>query len=200
VLVLIVVSILAGCAWIRYEDIQDGDLTGKVLVEWYQEDGFIYRRQKNKPLRFKPSFMADYIEPKDMYTTGGSVPRIFWSIPGLSPWGLGPAYIIHDWIFEVHRCKRADALPHERNINFEDSARILAEVGKELIEAKLIQHNVLEAIVWAVNTQYARDLWERPATPEECAIPKPAYAVRDARGRVIRPTIVTDFVVPSRRR
>src|SRR5262249_41845045 len=58
------------------------------------------------PLSFRPSFMTTPIVPEDMFTTGGSVPRVFCSIPGLSPWGLGPAYIIHDWLFFVHRCKR----------------------------------------------------------------------------------------------
>nr|WP_249779640.1 DUF1353 domain-containing protein [Bradyrhizobium sediminis] len=34
-----------------------------------------------------------------MYTDGGSIPRIAQIFNGLSPWGFGPAYIVHDWIF-----------------------------------------------------------------------------------------------------
>jgi hypothetical protein len=135
-----------------------------------------------------------------MYTDGGSIPRVFWGIPGLSPWGLGPAYIIHDWIFEVHRCHRP-APPEVAQITFNQSALILAEVGKALIEAGLVRDNMLDEIVWGVRTRYARDLWDRPAKPEECEIPTPATTRHNFRARHIEglPTVV-DFVIPPKRR
>src|SRR5688500_20163195 len=103
VLCLILATALAGCAsWITYGD---GVLKGRVVVQWASQDKFIYLKGSN-PLSFTPSFMKTAIVPETMYTDGGSVPRIFWSIPGLSPWGLGPGYIIHDWMFLVHRCRR----------------------------------------------------------------------------------------------
>ena len=77
-------------------NIGEGILKGRILVEWYREDKFVYRKQASNVFSFQPSFMTQPIIPEDMYTDGGSVPRIFWNIPGLSPWGLGPAYIIHD--------------------------------------------------------------------------------------------------------
>jgi hypothetical protein len=185
---------LSGCGtWIRYEDISEGVLQGDVLVEWIKEDGFIYRKGKN-PLSFRPSFWpigAKPISPDEMYTTGGSIPRVFWSIPGLSPWGLGPAYIIHDWIFEVHRCPRA-APPEVKQITFEQSATILAEVGKALIEAKLIEHNMLEEIAWGVSTRYARDIWDRPGSGDECRVPKARAFTRG--------TTVVNFTIPAPRR
>ena len=140
---------LAGCGtWVNYEDISgDNELKGTVRVDWIGEDKFIYRKTAD-PLSFRPSFMTTPIVPDDMFTDGGSVPRVFWSIPGLSPWGLGPAYIIHDWIFEVHRCNRSNVPDEVRRITFEQSALILAEIGKALIEHGLIEHNMLEAIVW----------------------------------------------------
>jgi hypothetical protein len=67
--------------------------------------------------------------------------------------------VIHDWIFEVHRCHRL-VPPEIAQITFEQSAHILAEVGKALIEHGLVKHNLLEEIVWAVRTRYARGLWE----------------------------------------
>jgi hypothetical protein len=74
----------------------------------------------------------------------------------------------------VHRCGR-DAPPEVKAINFNQSAQILAEVGKSLVDAGLIQHNKLKEIVWAIQTKYARDIWDRQVTPEECAIhPRPA--------------------------
>jgi hypothetical protein len=188
---------LASCAsWIPLEDLPSGYLKGRVVVQWDHEDHFIYLKQSN-PLSFQPSFMTTAIVPENMYTDGGSIPRIFWSIPGLSPWGLGPAYIIHDWIFEVHRCHRP-APPEVANITFEQSALILAEVGKALIEAHLIQHDMLPEIVWGVRTRYARDLWDSPATPEECKVP-PVAALRRLRPG-LAPSTVVDFTIPSRRK
>jgi hypothetical protein len=186
---------LAGCAsWITYGD---GVLKGHVVVEWRREDNFVYRPDPNNLFSFKPSFMTTAIVPETMYTDGGSIPRIFWSVPGLSPWGFGPAYIIHDWLFEVHRCHRP-APPEVAAITFEQSAQILAEVGKSLIDAGLIDNNKLEEIVWAIQTKYARDVWDRPATPEECVRPVTA---RERALRGLPPAKkVVDFVIPPPRR
>jgi len=199
---LIPLIVLAGCAsWIR-EDVGQGELKGRVLVEWHRENGFIYRKTKTEgaPVKFRPSGWPtnEFIVPDDMFTTGGSVPRVFWSVPGLSPWGLGPAYIIHDWIFEVHRCpNRWAAHPDVAKITFEESALILAQVGKSLIEAGLIEHDMLEQIVWAVRTRYVRDkIWDQPGTPEECRVPDSPTRLR-ARTGVAK---VVDFRIPSPRR
>ena len=192
---LIVAATVAGCAsFISYGD---GILKGRVVVQWDRQDKFIYIKGSN-PLSFKPSFMNTAIVPETMYTDGGSIPQIFWSIPGLSPWGFGPAYIIHDWIFLVHRCQRP-APPEVQAITFEQSAQILAEVGKSLVEAGLIKDNRLEEIVWAIRTKYARDIWDRPATPAECAIPVVAARERARLGLAPSRTVV-DFVVPPPRR
>lgn len=188
-----VITGLAGCAsWITYGD---GRLNGTVIVEWDREDRFIYWPQAD-PIRFKPSFFKSNAEivPERMYTDGGSVPRVFWGIPGLSPWGLGPAYIIHDWIFLVHRCK-FPAPPEVAGITFEQSAQILAEVGKSLIEAGLIDNNKLEEIVWAIRTRYAHDLWDRPATADECKRPQLA----SARFALSSKRIVVNFKIPPPR-
>lgn len=186
---------LVGCIpWISYGD---GVLKGHVVVQWTKEDRFIYLKQSN-PLSFKPSFLSAPIVPETMYTDGGSIPRVFWSIPGLSPWGLGPAYIIHDWVFYVHRCHPA-VPPEVAAITFEQSAQVLAEVGKSLIEAGLIQNNRLEEIVWAIQTQYARELWDRPATPEDCAVPAVGAKQRSRLGLAPARTVV-DYDIPPPQR
>ena len=184
---------LAGCAgWINRDEIGKGELQGDVEVRWIGQDRFIYLKTGN-PLSFKPSFMTVPIVPDVMFTDGGSVPQVFWGIPGLSPWGLGPAYIIHDWLFEVRRCGR-NAPPEVKAITFEQSALILAEVGQELIRAGLIRDDMLDAIVWGVRTRYARALWDRPGSPEECK--SPALMKRAAfSGR-----IVAKFTIPPRGR
>jgi hypothetical protein len=166
--------LLAACGTWIHDDIPDGDLSGVVTIEWDKQDNFIYRPQKNKELSFQPFAWIGTdkrITPKLMYTDGGSVPRAFWNIPGLSPWSFGPAYVIHDYIFAVHRCGWDD--PVVSQIKFEESAEILAEVGKFLIEAGLIKDDALNAIVWAVRTQYARNLWDTPGDPiKDCSKPK----------------------------
>jgi hypothetical protein len=184
----------ASCTSLSLDDVGTGELKGRVLVEWVEEDRFVYRKT-DRPVSFKPSFLSIAIIPEDMYTDGGSVPRVFWSVPGLSPWGLGPAYIMHDWIFEVHRCGR-DAPPEVQNLTFEQSAQILAEVGRALVDAGLIQNNMLPQVVWAIRTRYARDIWERPAGPDECS--PPPRPVRGARSQRTGNTVV-DFTIPPPR-
>lgn len=39
------------------------------------------------------------IKPGAMFTDGGSIPRLLWSMPGLDPWTYFPAYLIHDFLF-----------------------------------------------------------------------------------------------------
>ena len=88
-----------------------------------------------------------------MYTDGGSVPRYSGVFRDYAL-GMGTVYIIHDWIFLVHRCDLP--APHEvKAITSTSQPQILAEVGKSLVDAGLIKDNKLEEIVWAVRTKYA---------------------------------------------
>lgn len=192
---LIAVILTAGCA--SFTTFGDGILRGRVLVQWDRQDEFIYVKASN-PLSFRPSFMDTDIVPETMYTDGGSVPQILWGIPGLSPWALGPAYIIHDWIFLVHRCNLS-APPAVKAITFDQSAQILAEVGKSLVDAGLIKDNRLEQIVWAIRTRYALSLWERAPTAKECGTPVVATTARKRLGLRQSQTVV-DFVIPPPRR
>lgn len=199
-LVLLVFTLaVSACATVTIDEEGRGELSGRVLVEWYEEDRFIYRATGN-PITFKPSFFKDgdgAIVPQDMFTDGGSVPRVFWSVPGLSPWALGPAYIIHDWLFAVRRCG-FDAPPAVRAIDFRQSAQVLAEVATALVEAGLIRNDRRDEIVWAVSTRYARELWERPPQAGECQTP-PAREALSARARG-QSRIVADFIIPPPRR
>ena len=188
----------AGCA--SFTTYGDGVLKGHVLIRWDRQDKFIFIPDAKDLFSFRPSFFTgkDDIVPGLMYTDGGSVPQILWGIPGLSPWALGPAYIIHDWIFLVHRCN-LPAPPEVKAITFPQSAQILAEVGKALVDAKLIKDNRLEEIVWAVRTRYAESLWNQPPGPDEC---KPPVVSTSARTRLGLPPMrtVVDFVIPPPRR
>jgi hypothetical protein len=189
--------LLTACGTWIHDDIPDGDLGGTVSVDWTSEDLFVYRPGKD-PLWFKPSFLMNTnqrIQPTAVVTDGGSIPRFFWNIPGLSPWALGPAYVIHDYIFTVHRCgwnDAADAVASQ--ITFDQSALVLAEIGKALLDRKLVQHDALDAIVWGVRTQYARNLWNTPLSGKQCERPKARAFVK---GEVVP---VVRFKIPPIRR
>src|SRR5690606_5142581 len=96
--------------------------------------------------------------PQRMVTDGGSIPRLFWSIPGYSPWGFGPAFIIHDWVFQAHHCNS----PDEAWVTFPDSARILGEGIKYLMVAGHAPEDptTFSAIVSAVGSPIAKNLWD----------------------------------------
>ena len=83
-----------------------GTLTGKLNVRWIGENRFVYEPDAQDPLTFVSTDTSKII-PARMLTDGGSIPPVFWGAPGLSPWGYGPAYIIHDWLFDQHHCKYA---------------------------------------------------------------------------------------------
>ena len=149
---------LSACSHIVYVETQAGEFRGSLDVRWVKPDKFLYIPNKDDPLRFitsKRTFQAE-----KMYTDGGSIPRLFWSVPGYSPWGYGPAYIIHDWLFEAHYCD----LPDYRDISFQDSARLLAEGIKTLMEANVapLDETTMWAIYEAVRSPIARDVWDKP--------------------------------------
>jgi hypothetical protein len=95
--------VLSGCATLT-QPRPGGMLTGKLIVQWAGENQFIYLPDPDDPLTFVTSDQRRIV-PQRMYTDGGSVPTVFWALPGFSPWGYGPAYIIHDWLFEQHHCR-----------------------------------------------------------------------------------------------
>ena len=78
-----------------------------------------------------------------------------WSIPPYSPWGYAPGYIIHDWVFEAHRCGNDD-------ISFEESAVILGDAIKTLMENDCAPKNKFGAysIYQAVRSPVARAAWD----------------------------------------
>jgi len=196
---LLTAVLAAGCA--SFTTYGKGDLRGHVLIRWDSQDKFIFIPDAKNPFSFRPSFFQgkDDIVPGLMYTDGGSVPQVLWGIPGLSPWALGPAYIIHDWIFLVHRCN-LPAPPEVKAITFQQSAQILAEVGKALVDANLIKDNKLEEIVWAVRTKYAESLWNQPPTGDDCKPPVLVSNVERKRLGLSQPRTVVDFVIPPPRR
>jgi hypothetical protein len=154
----LLVPFFVGCPAFVYQHTATGSFTGKLDVRWIEPDRFIYVPNTENPLRFTTSH-GIVIQPDKMYTDGGSIPRLFWNIPGYSPWGYAPAYIIHDWLFEAHHCE----LTEYRDVSFEDSARELAEGIKTLMESGTAPRDetTLWAIYEAVLSPVAKAVWDQ---------------------------------------
>jgi hypothetical protein len=160
---------LSGCATLTQPG-PGGTLTGKLIVQWAGENQFIYLPDPDDPLTFVTSDQRRIV-PQRMYTDGGSVPPVFWALPGFSPWGYGPAYIVHDWLFEQHHCRYSGWT----EVSFEDSARILGEVIDTLMRKGDVPPNpeARYLIKQGVRSGIARHLWDNGA----CKTP-PAIASR----------------------
>lgn len=153
-------SLMASCGVHRaYENTEVGKLEGVLEVRWLEPDRFLFVPSKNNPLRFTTADGMRTIEPKPMYTDGGSIPRIFWSVPGYSPWGIAPAYIIHDWLFVAHHCGTSEY----NNVTFADSSRFMGESIKTLMETNRVpkDESLFFNIVAAVKTPIAKSLWDQ---------------------------------------
>lgn len=166
--VILLSATLTGCIAHRaYENSKTGQFEGVVEIRWLRPDRFLFVPYPPNPLRFTTAD-GQVLEPKPMYTDGGSIPRIFWWVPGYSPWGIGPAYIIHDWIFMAHHCSMAGY----DQVHFEDSARILGETIKTLMETQTVpkDETVWFNVVEAVKSPIANHLWQKG----ECDLPPDA--------------------------
>ena len=141
-------------------------LKGRLVVEWSSSEQFVYRRDTKNPLRLVTE-KGVTIDPKDIYTDGGSIPQIFQNISGLSPWNLGPAYIVHDWIFFNKKCKIGT--PAENAMTFEESADALRDAAIVLLKKHFIDPDSekIAAIHAAVRSPIARRIWDNP--PYRCS-------------------------------
>ena len=94
------------------------------------------------------------ISPRHMFTDGGSVPWLWQSIPNLSSWGYGPAYLIHDWLFDLHHCGRTD-------LSFEAARDIMMEAVKALMETGFCARSELSfwLLFQGIDSFKAREYW-----------------------------------------
>ncbi|HRK18422.1 MAG TPA: DUF1353 domain-containing protein [Hyphomicrobiaceae bacterium] len=136
---------------------QPGKLEGKLVVQWLEPDKFLFVPDSAAPLRFTRS-TGEVIQPQKLMTDGGSVPRAMWVARSYSPWGYAPAFIIHDWLFEMKRC----AMPNNPATSHRVAADIMAEVMKTMAAAGVVSLDDLTLLSMhaAVNSSVARDYWE----------------------------------------
>ncbi len=177
---------LAACVS-PYIDAKLGRISGSVTAVWVGENKFVYvPGWRGRPFAFETATTGRLIEPGLMYTDGGSIPRFAQAFEGFSPWGYAPAYIVHDWIFFGRHCyvdrelpgqeryadgkKFADVNgdpltgphhPRHRPITFNESALVLAEVIKTLVDYGQVppRNGPAQLISSAVDSPFAMSLW-----------------------------------------
>ena len=160
----------ASCGTINYETTKTGALSGDLVVMWVGEDKFVFTPDPKRPLTYRNATRR--IQPGTMYTDGGSIPKLAQPLGGFSPWGYAPAYMIHDWIFAGHHCvvdrKNDGRFDDVKDIEFHESATILAEIIKTLIETKRVPAHdfAFPAISNAVDSFVARALWDKQGACE----------------------------------
>ena len=131
-------SVLTGYQGDRlYNSLKVGAFEGLPAVTWNGKDRFVFTPHPTQPFAYLTSsdFGNQRITPGAMPTDGGSTPRLLRGLTQFSSWGYAPAFIIHDWIYYAKK-RRAlgDAAIQEPAWSFEDSALIMAEAMKTLME------------------------------------------------------------------
>ncbi len=151
-LALLLCLALAACGHVDYDATPAGRFKGSLFVMWVGEGGssgdgrFVYVPNPRDPLRLiRAEGSPQVIQPEMIYTDGGSIPRAGQMFRGFAPWGYAPAYMIHDWIFVARHCL-TDGTPTEAErkiaeMEFQDSAEIIAEAIKALIASGKVREN-----------------------------------------------------------
>jgi hypothetical protein len=178
-------SALAACASPFFGALP-GRINEPVQTVWVSSDTFIYVPGPEKRNFVFETANGRIIAPGLMYTDGGSIPRIAQIFKAFSPWGYGPAYIVHDWIFYAQHCdidrfgenqdvyndaKRfADVYGYGDygRIDFHESAQILAEVVKTMIDREDVRPQNVPAVLIssAVDSVFALALWNEAGACE----------------------------------
>lgn len=143
-----------------FTDFPVGVFTGEPHLVWVKPDIFRHEPQLANPFGFIRK-NGEVIEPGRMFTDGGSIPRALWFIKDLSPWAYAPAFLIHDWLFDLHHCGRDTR-------SFEEVRDIMMEGVRTLIETKVCKMNraAFDLIYAGIDSFVARQLWDE----SECAL------------------------------
>jgi hypothetical protein len=173
---LLLAVALAACGPNIYKDAPPGRFDGNVYLMWIDDGGssgdgkFVFVPVPGRELQFtrnNPDATVQTITPEMMYTDGGSIPRFAQVFKGFSPWGYAPAYMVHDWLFIAKNCN-TDGKAEGREVEiaemtFPESADIMAEAIKTLVEEKRVKPNdVSETIIpGVVGGAISRGLWDQ---------------------------------------
>lgn len=160
-LLLAAMTCIGGCASAHYNNVKTGTLQGRLIVEWYDRDKFVFLPDQNNRLRFTRSD-GTVIRPEIMMTDGGSIPRVLWAFKSYSPWGYAPAFIIHDWLFVAHH----DNHPDYNHYTLQEAGLVMSEVMKTMMEDDYNRRGaprerfVLYSMYLAVTSAIARHWWD----------------------------------------
>lgn len=183
-------DILEATFGVLYDRTETGELKGKIIVQWIDQDKFEFLPDPAEPLVFKRR-SGETITPARMFTDGGSVPPALRSLKSYSPWGYAPAFIIHDWLFVMAQCK----LPGHDQFDVDKAATIMAEAMKTVMEnpkfggpKKLVHYSMYQA----VRTQTARDYWNNG----KCEVPATGGVRAATKSRSMAPSGATSSNLP----
>ncbi len=139
-----------------YPDLSVGKFVGEPWLIWIAPGLFRYEPDPGEPFHFIRKD-GEIIQPGGMFTDGVSIPRALWFIKNLSPWSYAPAFLIHDWLFDLHHCKRTDK-------RFEEVRDIMLEGIRTLMETKVCKQDRLafDAIYVGIDSFVARQVWDKP--------------------------------------
>lgn len=192
---LLVLGLLSGCStYVDYGALRPGTFRGSVYVMWVNGgdpgigDGlFLYVPVPGDELVFtRPD--GREIVPGPMYTDGGSIPKPFQAFRGLSPWGYGPAYVIHDWLFVARHCilddHPTDLMRKLADIDFPASVEIIGEAIKALVADGRVRRSdiVASAVTGAVSSFISEGLWNTHGACDARTAFPPEVVRRIARG------------------
>ena len=131
---------------------------------WAGPDLFEYIPKIRGPFQFvAPGGRA--VVPRNMITDVGTIPRIAGLFfRGLSPWGYAPAYLIHDWEFELHHCGRTTK-------TFDQVRDTMMQAVKTLMEEGLAPKSTRDfwLLFRGIDSDVARRYWNRD--PPRCTLP-----------------------------
>ena len=154
---IIILLLSGGCASYHYSQVTTGKIDGRLTVQWFERDRFRFIPDEEDPLVFTRS-NGDVIEPGEMATDGGSIPRPLWALKNYSPWGYAPGYIVHDWLFEANHCN----VEEYADYSLKESGLVLSEVIKTMMEDEKYggkNEIVLYSVYLAVTSEVAEELW-----------------------------------------
>lgn len=159
-------SIIVNTAHQWYDELPVGTLSGKIIVQWLDMDLFAFIPDAENPLTFTRS-NGESIIPGRMITDGGSIPRPLWAFRNYSPWGYAPAFIVHDWLYQLYQCRSQAAYPNDTKIySVDESAEVMAEIIKTMMAADGIDRtnkSVVFTMYLAVKSPVARNMYETGA-------------------------------------
>lgn len=136
----------------RFEGVFDRN----VHLTQRDERNYLYTADRSNPLRFIRA-NGQVIQPGNMITDAGSVPRPAWVIPDINPWTYILAYLVHDWDFLRHHCDDTYARDFDLvNLTLAEGIYTLMQTGVVSTDWRKV-----ELVFQAVSSFVGRGVWDR---------------------------------------